>query len=55
VHLVGSIIRIYHDALSPERQIMNKTFLCTDGTTKFNKPELHTYNNYIKWQTHIGT
>jgi len=27
VHLVGFIIRIYHDARSPERQILNVNFL----------------------------
>ena len=34
---------------------MNKTFLYTEGRPQFNEPELHNYNNYIKWQAHIGT
>jgi len=34
VHLVGLIIRIYHDARSPERQIVAQIQLKTGGLQK---------------------
>jgi len=65
VHLVGFIIRVYHDARSPERQVEQVTFVCKylgftargkcyciyayTKSVSFSNPDFHETNLSIKF------